>query len=668
MNTTQHSSGLHIKAALASFILGAGLLLAVAASSAAEDIPPATIPATPAAAADDSKALPGDDSTAPIKLPEFVVNGDLFLGLKNGSLIESIYFRNVWLKLHPAEDVIVLVTSADGKDGRYPPITAVAVYSQNGKVLAHSPDYGPVLLSALMPDDLKRNAAHCLDEYRKTIATLPRKPVPAVGTIDEQVQRAFNATHDPKTMPYFPVALADFPGKIKKPDGTLHDAAFKCLVFDWNDAHYIWRPSMGAHREDPPKDPLTGRPYLCVQHSDLVEALIFINDYKKAHPKEKAVLLYAPTKIDLGVPTAGYPAAAYTVNGVVYIRGYFSAPIPANSKEHPCSPADLDNPKALADLFQNYKNFLILSVFDKHFTEEHPFDSPDERDAAAYYETLPSVFPQSLPGDTAEMQENRVFQRATEAGVPCWIGNYTIAGRLVGLRWQTQRFCYAGCSERTGKAASFYDQAWDPNDMNRLIDAILFAHDFKPENPGDTVAVLPYHAVGQWEIVNSAAIFVRDGKVWAHNPVYGDTPMPDANPADLADPKKHHALRRAADQAIHAIAGDKVDEMIAALTKKLNEELFGNDLQHDDADTRNQIYRLLMRQVDMSNVEVPSIYEKLKAAGIDCALSATTTERGPDGKITEYELPSLSFTFQGVRYTYGPEHYCSTADNLVLDP
>jgi hypothetical protein len=75
-----------------------------------------------------------------------------------------------------------------------------------------------------------------------------------------------------------------------------------------------------------------------------------------------------------------------------------------------------------------------------------------------------------------------------------------------------------------------------------------------------------------------------------------------------------------------------------------------------------------MRKADMSNVDVPSVYTKLKATGITCRLVPTTTERKSDGTIVEEALPCVNFTYQGVDYTYGPEHFCSAAHNLVHIP
>ncbi|HXA13494.1 MAG TPA: hypothetical protein VNW23_00075 [Opitutaceae bacterium] len=603
-------------------------------------------------------------------MPELEVKGDQFLGLKNGSLIESIYFRNAWLKDHLGDDAIILVTSPGGKDGHYPPVTAVTVYTSGGRVWAHSTDYGPVTLDTLKPDDLLRNASHCLDEYLKTVAKLPLKPVPVIGGSNEQVQHAFDAVHDPEIMPYFPVALADVPGKVKKPDGAFEKTTFKCLVFDWNDAHYVWRPSMGAHREDPPIEPLTGRPLLCVKHSDLVESLIFVHDYQKAHPEEKAALLYAPPDIDTYYLSEGLPAAIYSVNGHVYIRGYFSAAFEAKNQKHPYTPADLDNPQTLADLNSDYRNFLMDSILKKYFLIDHPFDSAPIGTSGAY-SRIPSVFPQSLPGDNAEIQENRILQRATDAGITCEINPHSSMGRIVMLYDHSQRFFYAGNYEQTGEAGGFNYGPWDPNIRERLIDAILFAHNFKPGQPGDKVIVLPYREPGLLDIIKAISVYVRGGNVYAHSPIIGEVAIPSASPSKLDDPQEYHALGLTATKVVHSAeqaqnTNDKHD-----LMKRLDQELQVWVKANDNPDLplmRNHVYYMFFRPGDMSRVDVPPVYETLKVAGIDCQLYPTTAERGQDGKITEYALPSLGFTFQGVRYTYGPEHYCSAASNLILDP
>jgi hypothetical protein len=601
--------------------------------------------------------------------------GDTFLGLENGSLIESIYFRAAWLKLHPEADAIILVTSPGGKDGKYPPVAAVTVYTKtDGRVWAHSTDYGSVLLDTIKPDDLKKNTAQCLDVYFKTVAKLPSKPRPVIGEVDGQVQLAFDAVHDPKILPYFPVAIMDIPGSTRMPDGTSIESDSKALVFDWNDAHYMWQPSTGALREDPPKDPLTGRPFLCVKHGDLVESLVFIHDYERVHPEEKATLLFAPQDFDHGMSSAGLAAAAYTVNGTVHVRGYFSPDFVPTTQSHSFKPADLDDPEAMARLYQLYQESLF-GVFKEAYARAHPHGPMPKTIHGEIYDTLCPEFPQSLPGDTAEMQANRVFQRATDDGIVCLVDLVEPFGRLVVLHWRMLRCCYTGDWKHTGKPASYYDGIWDPNDPNRLIEAILFAHDFKPEQPGDSVVVLPYRQFGLWDMVQGIAVYTRGGKVYAHNPAVGDAPMPDTRPADLADlanPDKSHTVRLAANGAIHTIDKAKVFENTAALEKQLDRELQSwiqdQGSQNDKWGIRRHVFEMVMRPADLGNVEVTSVYEKLKAAGIDCQLHATTKGRGPDGKITEEARPCVSFTFQGVRYTYGPEYYCSAADNLVLDP
>ncbi|HSY18985.1 MAG TPA: hypothetical protein VK815_11650 [Candidatus Acidoferrales bacterium] len=600
-------------------------------------------------------------------------SAEKFLGIENGSLLESIYFRTVWIKLHPAEDAIVLVTSpAMDKNDHYPPVTAVTVYTNKGRLVwAHSTDYGTVRLRTLDPDDLLKNAGHCLDEYLKIVAKLPRKPVPLVGKSDAQVQRAFNAVHDPKTMPYFPVATMDVPGSIKMPDGKIQSTDTKAIVFDWNNAHYAWTPATGAVRENLPIEPLTGRPYLCVEHGDVVESLVFVNDYLKTHPKEKAVLLYAPTDIGRGISTNGLAAAAYSLNGIVHIRGYFNQDIVPKLPSHTFTPADLDRPEILAELYQSYRAALIAS-FNKQYAVDHPHGQPLSALNDELYTTLHPAFPTSLTGDTPEMEENRFFQRAVEAGID---GGQAISdkdGRIFVFYWRAERFCYTGDLQQTRKAASWYDGVWNPNIMNRLTDAILFAHDFKPRQPGETVVVLPYRELGLWDIVKAVAVYIRDGKVWVHNPQLGEILIPNANPADLGNPARRHLLRLAANSAIHSVDSAKTFENAKTLGKKYKQELQDwvsiNHAADNLVTTHRHVYEMMMRPGDMSQVEVPSVFEKLKAAGIDCQLSATTAERGTDGAITHEARPSLGFAFQGVRYTYGPESYCSAADNLILDP
>jgi hypothetical protein len=165
---------------------------------------------------------------------------------------------------------------------------------------------------------------------------------------------------------------------------------------------------------------------------------------------------------------------------------------------------------------------------------------------------------------------------------------------------------------------------------------------------------------------------VHAGKVFAHNPEVGDILIPNANPTDLSNPAKCHTLRLAANNAIHSIDVANTAENTAILENKFNRELqswiHDKGLQSDKWGVRKHVYEILMHPCNMSSVEVPSVYEKLKTAGIDCQLYATTTERKPDGRLAKDARPCIVFTFQNVSYTYGPEHYCSPANNLVLDP
>ena len=220
MNFFERLSRLGMNFVPAFCIFGAGLLLAVTSAAATTDVPP---------------AAPVGESVPPTPPPKKIFAGDRFLGLENGSFVESVYFYHVWKKLHPDEAALVLITSPQAdKDGKNPPVTAVTLYTNNGKVLAHTIDYGKVRLNHLGPDELQKDPAHCLDEYLKTVAKLPLKPVPAVGSPEEQIQHAFTALHDPKKLPSVSVVIAD------------SDSAGKSLVFAWNDARYAWQPTTGA--------------------------------------------------------------------------------------------------------------------------------------------------------------------------------------------------------------------------------------------------------------------------------------------------------------------------------------------------------------------------------------------------------------------------------------
>src|SRR5580698_4764642 len=70
---------------------------------------------------------------------------------------------------------------------------------------------------------------------------------------------------------------------------------------------------------DPLIDPLTGKPYIAVHNGDIVESVIFLTEFKLAHPAEHAVLLLPEiTKTDQRIASA----VAFSWAGKVYIHSY----------------------------------------------------------------------------------------------------------------------------------------------------------------------------------------------------------------------------------------------------------------------------------------------------------------------------------------------------------
>jgi hypothetical protein len=567
------------------------------------------------------------------------------LRLQNGSLVECIRFRSAWLKEHPNEDAII-VPEETTREGQIH-VTAICAYTERGAVLVHRADYGTTAMPGARSDLLNQGQPAFLAAYHRLVS---ESPVPTaddstkIGDDDAQIARAYAALDDPAVMGPFPVAIAKLPSGISGPEGTAPSKNADWLIFDWNGGHYRYRPEAGVIRQPVPIDPLTRRPYLCVALGDLVESIIFCAEYRRTHPEEKAILLFVPHHANRGENTGGTAAAAFTKKGSLYFHSVFFGDIALSENGRVFTPQDLADPLRLHRAYESYLWSRFVSA-----CRAKDLAVPDRwtihRGGREFAELLGTHAPQELAGDNPELQIRRAFQRAQALGLSSEVGSQappeapaTPEPCLV-LCWNVSEYVYAPA--RGGHYGVETDATVLPN---RLIDGILFAHRYRREHPGQPALAIPYRESGggKWKAVT---VYARNDQVWLHNPETGETPFPAYAPGDLENPEKFKSIRIEGNRLIKAEAIRGLEAKSAKL----------NALP-------------LKRVADTRALEPAAVSVQLAAAGIPCRLLATTRERDVAGNLRDYPSPSLTFTWWGVTYTYGPEHFCTASDGIVCLP
>jgi hypothetical protein len=564
-----------------------------------------------------------------------------FLRLRNGSLVESIYFRNAWLKEHPNEDAIVVPeeTRSDGQTH----VSAICAYTDRGAVFAHSGESGTVALPGAQPDLLNQPTG-VLSAYHHLLALLPAPSPVATGDEAAQVRRAYAALHDPDIMGDFPVAISPLVSRVIAADGTPGSQAVDWLIFDWNGGHYGYHPGVGTIRQAVPIDPVTERPFLCVALGDLVEGVVFCAEFRKIHPGEKAVLLFVPDHATQGENTGGTAVAAFTRHGSLLFHSLFFGDIPLAENGRPFTAADLADPPRL---YRAYKSYLWGRFVAACAARRLPV--PESREihhgGREIVELLGTREPRQLAGDTPELQIRRVFQRAQALGLSSEVATEADpddpAARqpCLVLCWNISEYIYAP------SRGSHFGVETDATVLpNRLIDGMVFSSRYRRDHPGETALAIPYRESGggKWKAVT---VYSKDGAVWLHNPETGESALPGYAPRDLANPVKFKSIRTDGNRLIKADAIRRIKEKSARL----------NLLP-------------LNRTADASGLEPAAVQAQLQAAGISCRLWGSTRERDPAGHSREYPAPSLSFEWWGVTYTYGPGHFCTATDGFVSLP
>jgi hypothetical protein len=560
------------------------------------------------------------------------------LRLRNGSLLESIHFRNAWLKEHPDEDAII-VPKETARDGQIH-VAATCAYTKRGAVLVHGPDGGAVSLPGARPEILNepvRLAAAC----RGIGGDIGHDED---GEAEAQIARACAALSDRDVMGLFPVAVSKLASRVSAPGGATVREDADWLVFDWNGGHYGYHPDVGVIRQPVPVDPLTSRPYLGVALGDLVESVIFCAEYRKAHPDEKAALLFFPRDPRRGENTGGTAAAAFTRKGSLYFHSVFFGDIDLTENGRAFVPMDLADP---ARLYRAYESYLWRRFADA--CKAKGIATPDPRSlhrgGREIADILGTRIPAELAGDTPDLQVRRAFQRAQALGLSSEVGMEARPDEpgaretCLVLCWNVSEYVYA--PSRGGHYGVETDTTALPN---RLIDGVLFASRRRRDHPDEKALAIPYRESGsdKWKAVT---VYSKGSEVWLHNPETGETPFPAYSPRDLENPAKFKSIRT---------DGNKLIKNAAILgIKKKSAKL--NELPID-------------READTGALEPSAVCAQMQEAGIPCRILGNARERDAAGTFRDYPSPALTFEWWGVTYTYGPEHYCTASNGFVSTP
>jgi hypothetical protein len=392
---------------------------------------------------------------------------DPFPELRSGPLIEAILWRHRYLADHPGEDAII-ITTQDGQRIK----SATTIYSRDGKIYASSNALGENRhLKGYVPADLHKPEAverikaliqavrdHYLPGGEVTrgdlagvadpdnadlgggLPTLGKALIIAeeqgdysslallaggqtrsgrasshAALVDGMIQMfnepssevlpwTYQALHDPNRAGIVPVSFA----KVEIPTTDGKGDSFDALVFDWEGMHYIYEPDRGNLGKPIPKNPVTGRPYLCVENGGFLEDVYFCATYLKDNPAEKAVILP-------GNP----PAAAFTAHGTVAIFGLALGPF---GLPRQFGPGVIANVKGLAQL----RDRLAVQL------------TQVRRDPARAAKLVP--IPGELLGDSAEMQMRRAYLAFQDAGIRTTINEGADASLEFG--WQGASYRY----------------------------------------------------------------------------------------------------------------------------------------------------------------------------------------------------------------------------------
>jgi hypothetical protein len=510
-----------------------------------------------------------------------------FLHLQRGSLIESVAFSVAYQRGAPGEDCIVLVRpSPRGPE-------AVAVFTEGAALWVRAPGLGQFRLPGLLAGDIN----HRERVGPAVSAGLARRPDPgrpeAFAPIAAQLDLAAAAVD------FFPSALSDVDVSIAAADGTHRRQKLRVLALDWDQRHFLWNPAVGTIEVPVPVDPVTRTPALCARRAEFPASVLFVREYLRQHPGERAQVLLDPILAEHPHRwfSRGVAVAAYTVGGRVWLH------VPGGDVAlETAAPADLADPGALARPgIRRYQELLR-----------------DPRAAAAA--------PNGLIGDTDELQRRRVHFRLQAANARP--GRARGGPELLIIACGDRQYVYA-----PGHGAAY--SGWLPPYRPLLLDGVLFAAREARQHPDERYAVLVHPPAGRLTYppggVNAHVFYTRRGRLWGHitEDHVGEYRVADAGAADLGD------LRR-----LRQLCAE--NPAMAAAQARAVADILGADYERPGRD---------LPPFDARPFEPSVVLAELQAAGLTVR-PVSERERADDGAIREFPSVVPAFRWAGSWYVY----------------
>ncbi len=509
-----------------------------------------------------------------------------FLHLQRGSLVESVAFSVAYQRGSPGEDCIVLV-----RPGPRGP-EAVAVFTVGAELWLRAPGLGQFRLPGLIARDINHR-----ERVRPAVSAMlagrPGSDRPeGFAPVAAQLDLAAAAVD------FFPSALSEVDVSIAAADGTRRRQKLRVLALDWDQRHFLWNPAVGTIEVPVPVDPVTRTPALCARRAEFPASVLFVREYLRQHPEERAQVLLDPILAEHPHRwfSRGVAVAAYTVGGRVWLH------VPGGDVAlETAGPADLADPAALARLgIPRYQALLSGS-----------------RVAAA---------PNGLIGDTDELQRRRVhFRLQADNARP---GRARGGPELLIIACGDRQYVYA-----PGHGAAY--SGWLPPYRPLLLDGILFAAQEARQHPDERYAVLVHPPAGRLTYpaggVNAHVFYTRRGRLWGHitEDHVGEYRVADAVAADLGD------LRR-----LRQLCAD--NPAMAAAQARAVADILGADYQRPGRD---------LPPFDARPFEPSVVLAELQAAGLT-VWPVPERERADDGTIREFPSAVPAFRWAGTWYVY----------------
>jgi hypothetical protein len=375
---------------------------------------------------------------------------------------------------------------------------------------------------------------------------------------------------------------------------------------------------------DPYIDPLTGTPYIAVHNSTIVESAIFITEFRRAHPDERAFLLLGEVENDLSNAGTIMPTVAFSWKGKVYI--------------HSVTIGDVLIPKirpeeiqGLASRLHKFYPLQVHYYFQQYFDKQHiPFPSKDEEIRMGDADTFPHVYPNELPGDTEDTQALRVKHRLIKLGLANVKAYQNVP--IKNLKGQSFNgdfvtFDFEGFTFLWDKLGVEYKGLAGKTYLPSMVDSIIFSIDYQKANPAEKVFCFLHEDSNKGHMPGltvSTTVFTKHGQLWFHHLAPGDLPSA-LSLDDLKDSDKVIA----ADLAVYAPAIKAFDEQEARLRHQPPSGL-----------------KRYLHGYKAPDVSVAGVLAELK-------------KRGVEAKITgDADKPEVLFVWGKQPYTYKPGLGC----------